>query len=656
MAEIVDSMRWHKSRLAAMSVPELGYRFVQRVSRLSGRRLNKEWTQISATGNLVELPRIRRAYDEMPAELKSRIAEQAQNTVAGKFELLGASWTRTCEMPPPPSFWHLDASGQPWGSPDEYCFDIPYRARAGQEIKHVWEVNRLQFLVPLAVHARISHDSRISKLVLDIVLSWMKGNPPYRGVNWNSGVELALRAISVAVALSIIGLEDIDAGTRIHVERFFSAHLFWLRRFPSLHSSQNNHRIAELAGSLICAAFAPGIDQGRNDKDLDDLIVQLESQILPDGIGAEQSPSYTAFSIELALVAFSSLSLSPEHLPAPVRERLLSWANHVEWISSDAGAVPMIGDCDDCKVVGIEGIGDPLYVSSIAKCITIYLNGPKCLSSCASLDLREAILFSRDKIRCAEPTLPLIGKKTWVAGGYSVWRQRPECPVVLVFDHGPLGYLSIAAHGHADALSVWLSIGDTPVIVDPGTYVYNSAPLWRERFRSSMSHNTLSINGVSSSTTAGPFNWAAKANAHILGSAGSATNEVVAEHDGYLKKFGVMHRRSVSMSDAGKITIVDELIGELRPLPVQISFLINPGLRAQLDDRGRRSILVQADGRAIAEFKCDGMLEPRIALGEGETGRGWMSPSFGRLDAAHQILFEGYLTRPSTIEIDLLGG
>src|SRR5690349_13223617 len=119
MAEIVDSMRWHKSRLAAMSVPELGYRFVQRVSRLSGRRLNKEWTQIAATGNLVELPRIRRAYDEMPAELKSRIAEQAQNTVAGKFELLGASWTRTCEMPPPPSFWHLDASGQPWGSPDE---------------------------------------------------------------------------------------------------------------------------------------------------------------------------------------------------------------------------------------------------------------------------------------------------------------------------------------------------------------------------------------------------------------------------------------------------------------------------------------------------------------------------------------------------------
>src|SRR5689334_1945673 len=247
MAEIVDSMRWHKSRLAAMSVPELGYRVAQRISRLSGRRLNKEWAQISATGNLVELPKIRRAYEEIPAELKSRIAEQAQNTIAGKFELLGASWTETSEMPPSPAFWHLDASGQPWASPDEYCFDIPYRARAGQEIKHVWEVNRLQFLVPLAVYARLSHNSRISRLVLDIVLSWMKGNAPYRGVNWNSGVELALRAISVAVALSIIGLADVEADARIQVERFFSAHLFWLRRFPSLHSSQNNHRIAELA-------------------------------------------------------------------------------------------------------------------------------------------------------------------------------------------------------------------------------------------------------------------------------------------------------------------------------------------------------------------------------------------------------------------------
>ena len=655
MAGIVDSIRWHKSRLAAMSVPELGHRTAEQVLRLSGRRFNREWAEISATGNILELPNVRRAYGEIPDELRARIAKQAQSTIAGQFELLGASWTHTCAMPPAPAFWHLDAAGIPLSGPDDYCFDISYRTRADGEIKHVWEISRLQFLVPLAVHARVTGDPQTGKLVLDIILSWMQGNRPYRGLNWISGVELALRAISVAVALSIVGLEQLDEATRIQIERFFSAHFFWLKRYPSLHSSQNNHRIAELAGSIVCVTFAPGIDRGMNvRRDLDDLMIQLESQILGDGIGAEQSPTYAAFSIELALVAFSALDLASELLPTSVRDRLLAWVDHVQWISSPAGSVPRIGDCDDGKVIGTDSCGDPSYVVSIARSVTSYLNHPVSFSSHSRPDLRDAIFFPPKPVASTAPAMPLVGTRTWEAGGYSVWRRRPSNPVVLVFDHGPLGYLSIAAHGHADALSVWLSIGEVQVVVDPGTYVYNSAPLWRERFRSSISHNTLSIVGVSSSSTAGSFNWSAKSNTRLVCGSASPTGKVVAEHDGYLKQFGVLHRRSVSMSDEGRIIVADELIGRSDPLPVQISFLINPRLSARLNDRRRNSIVIEKAGRPMAEFRGDGVLEPRIAFGEDDAGRGWVSPSFGRREPAHQILFEGRLSGPSIVEIEPL--
>jgi hypothetical protein len=655
MTGIVDSIRWHKSRLAAMSMPELGHRISERTARLSGRRFSKEWAEISAKGNIAELPNVRRAWSEIPEGLKVRVAEQSRKTIAGKFELLGKSWGHTSEMPPVAAFWHLDDEGIPWSGPDEYCFDVSYRARAGREVKRVWEINRLQFLVPLAVHARLTGDSQISKLVLDIIFSWMQGNRPYCGVSWISGVELALRAISVAVALSIVGLEKIEKADLIHIERFFAAHLFWLKRFPSLHSSENNHRIAELVGSLICVAVAPGIEPEWNlRRDLDQLMFQLESQILQDGIGAEQSPTYAAFSIELALIAFFSLNLGPGQLPAAVRERLLAWADHVQWISSPAGDVPMIGDCDDGKVVGIEGSAGPRHVVSIAECVADYLNHPDVLPSRCYLDLRDALFLPPKASSSALPITPLVGMKTWKVGGYSVWRARPSSPVVLVFDHGPLGYLSIAAHGHADSLSVWLSVGDTPVIVDAGTYVYNSAPLWRERFRSSMIHNTLSISRVSSSTTSGPFNWAAKANARLV-SGSAKTREVVAEHDGYLRQFGVRHRRSVSMSDEGRVAIADELIGRSDPLPVQISFLINPSLSVRRNDSRRNSILVEDAGRPIAEFSHDGSLGPDIAFGDGDTGDGWVSPSFGRLNAAYQILFKGLLSKTSIVEIAPLG-
>ena len=86
----------------------------------------------------------------------------------------------------------------------------------------------------------------------------MDGNPPFRGLNWSSGIELALRVISVALALSMIGVERLDEESRRSILKFFSAHVYWLKRFPSLHSSANNHRIAELTGLIVGLSMAPG--------------------------------------------------------------------------------------------------------------------------------------------------------------------------------------------------------------------------------------------------------------------------------------------------------------------------------------------------------------------------------------------------------------
>ena len=83
-------------------------------------------------------------------------------------------------------------------------------------------------------------------------------------------------------------------------------------------------------------------------------------------------------------------------------------------------------------------------------------------------------------------------------------RGKGEAPAVLTFDHGPVGYLSIAAHGHADTLAVWLSIGNQPVFVDAGTYRYHSRRALRDAFRDTAVHNTLTLRGLASSRPSGP--------------------------------------------------------------------------------------------------------------------------------------------------------
>ena len=82
-------------------------------------------------------------------------------------------------------------------------------------------------------------------------------------------------------------------------------------------------------------------------------------------------------------------------------------------------------------------------------------------------------------------------------------------------DAGPLGFLSIAAHGHADCLSLLLSVSGKELLVDPGTYCYHTEREWRDYFRSTAAHNTVRVDGVDQSQIAGAFLWAEKAEASV---------------------------------------------------------------------------------------------------------------------------------------------
>ena len=77
-------------------------------------------------------------------------------------------------------------------------------------------------------------------------------------------------------------------------------------------------------------------------------------------------------------------------------------------------------------------------------------------------------------------------------------RAHGEDEIWCRCDHGPHGFLSIAAHAHADALSIELRCGGVEVLVDPGTYTYQGEAAWRSYFRSTIAHNCLELAGAGS--------------------------------------------------------------------------------------------------------------------------------------------------------------
>jgi hypothetical protein len=632
-----------------MSAAEIVHRVIEAATKQTARRHNGGWEAVEPSGPLCMIPGIRSRILTSSSDLSALIACEADNVRAGRFCLLGAGWPKPPSIPPDPWFWSIDPeNGEPFPQWDAYTFDISVRHSDAREMKWVSELNRLQFLVPLAADAVLkNHDGSV--LLNGMISSWMVGNPPFRGPTWFSGIELALRIISVAVALSIVGIESLDSVTRRAALRFFFAHLDWISRFPSLHSSANNHRIAELAGLIVGLTMAPGFRGAvvLRENSWRALLAEIDEQIHSDGVGAEQALGYTAFSIELFLVACTAVGREGS-LPATTVDRLSAWCEHSLWLMDTDAKVPAIGDFDDCRAIATTQAPEPKYVASIVAAVSDCVGRADLAPPAKDATIRGVILGSAE-------TSPAqyVGIRSFTSGGYSVIRSRHKDPVVLTFDHGPIGYLSIAAHGHADALSIWLSVGSQPVIVDAGTYLYNSNRELRDLLRDTAVHNTLSLSGIGSSRPSGPFNWASRANARLISSESTPVTRVVAEHDGYVAQHSVRHRRTVEFDDVSRFTIIDELVGVPTDKSVTVSFLLDPTCQSTVEP-DQSGVLITHSGLQLIRITSAGPLKARVVRGDQATGLGWLSPSFGLRIPTDQILFEGCLYKPSTITISVL--
>ena len=189
-------------------------------------------------------------------------------------------------------------------------------------------------------------------------------------------------------------------------------------------------------------------------------------------------------------------------------------------------------------------------------------------------------------------------------------------------DGGPHGFLSIAAHAHADALSVEVRHNGVDILADPGTYCYHGQPEWRSYFRSTLGHNTLELDGTDQSVSGGPFLWLRGAAAQVRQYDG-ATGRWDAEHDGYrVGDTPVTHRRNAVL-DGGTLRVEDHLD---TAADVRIAWHLGPDVTAELDGSSAR--LHWPDGTAVADLPAG--LTWTAYRGDDDPLLGWYSPRFGR--------------------------
>ncbi len=499
----------------------------------------------------------------LPAAADEIVAE-ATRRLAGDVKLLGYEPFRVS----PDWDGATDPfSGERW--PDRHGRLIDFRHGVPGDPKLIWELHRLQELPLLVLAAQLAGEEAYAAAALNRMLAWLSRHPPGRGIPWANTFEPGLRALSLAVAFDgLRGSSVLEERSARSILRGLWQHGRWIEAGLSRHSSANNHLVGELLGLLAVGLLAPELAASRRWASLAaaKLGEQADAQVLADGAGAEQSFAYSVFVLDLLLVAAALIRTRDLEVGAPIGNALHRAGDALALLLDRDEPDPAFGDADDGRALVLDG-SRGRHGRGIAAGIVACCGHGGARRIAATPDAMALLLFGEEGIRRSTATPPAApaGSGALEEAGVVVLRTGG---VRVLFDVGRLGYLSIAAHGHADALSVALSDGCDEVVVDPGTGSY-SDPARRRWFRGTAAHATVTVDDRDQSEQGGAFLWLRHGNARLL-LWDPDRLVAVGEHDGYHQlPDPVEHRRALVRIGERAILVVDRLEGRLSHSAVQ---------------------------------------------------------------------------------------
>jgi hypothetical protein len=559
---------WYLRRLRRMSSAEVAYRVVRGVRSVSGHFGARAVPPRDAVGtDLRFLP----PYVSLSPDA---LIGAAERVLTGRYSFFDLD---DCELGDPPQ-WNRDPLTHRV-SATLRSSTIDYRdERVVGDIKYLWEANRHLQLVTLAQAHALTGDARYALAVREQVDSWINQCPEGRGPNWVSALELGIRLINWSFTWQLLG------GWRAQVfadERGAAFRERWLKAIfeqarmiagnLSRFSSANNHLIGEAAGVYVAASTWPLWPQmrewGKTCREV--LEVECHRQNAPDGGNREQAFGYQTFVIDFLLIAGLAARARGEDFSPVYWRRVEVMIDFLASMTSTAGVLSTIGDGDDGRVVNLAPEAGFSPHGSLIATGAVLFERRDLAAKAGAIDGKTVTLLgigaTRNLARLRERGRAVYRPRMqFCESGYYLLGAAFETPdeIRLLVDSGPLGYLSLAAHGHADALSFILNVGDREILIDPGTYAYHTEPEWRSYFRSTRAHNTVSIDGEDQSVQAGNFMWTHHARARCVSyDASPHLQRFIGEHDGYRRLADpVVHRREITFEpDRQLIEVIDTL-------------------------------------------------------------------------------------------------
>jgi Heparinase II/III-like protein/Heparinase II/III N-terminus len=482
--------------------------------------------------------------------------------------------------------------------PLDYHRDVQLIRNDGSDARVLWELNRLGHLVTLSLGYLISNDETFSRECIDQLASWARQNPYGRGINWTCAMEAALRSINLLTVFQNIKTSQSfdDEALQLLLKLFHQHGTFIQNNLEFSYLATSNHYLSDVVGLFWLGVMLPELERASEWRDfgLAETLKEMDKQILTDGADFESSTGYHRFVLELFLYSFILCKENGVDIPTRYSDKLHSMVKYVRGYLRPDGFAPLIGDADSGQVMPVcrRSANDHVYVLAIG---AAFFEDPELHSSKLNPTPELLWVLGENAVEAFKPSNTASPQPTraYPDAGLYIMRQDDLYLSVNTSDAGLNGR---GSHGHNDALSIEVCIGDRAFIVDPGSYVYTADLTQRHLFRSTAYHSTARIDGEEQNTTLKdvPFVIGNEARPRVIEWTSTATQDrIVAEHRGYLRLASpVTHRRTITFhKDERYWLIEDEFLGEGEH-ECEIRFHFAPGLEIRVE--GQRAMAMDS--------------------------------------------------------------
>ncbi|MFP5039670.1 heparinase II/III family protein [Parasediminibacterium sp. JCM 36343] len=228
----------------------------------------------------------------------------------------------------------------------------------------------------------------------------------------------------------------------------------------------SNHEILEACGLAVASMVFPEFRDAPTWKaDAFKLLMRsFDETVYPDGAENELTPGYANWCRDFYIKVLQISRLNNDALPAGYEDKLKKMYWFDLYVQQPTGLVPPTNDNSDNAGAGLDAAsttwGDP-----------------------------EFLYFTSGRTKGKAPDT-LSYRFPWA--GFNLMRSGWELnDNYLFFKNGPIGSWW---HGHEDGLSLYLTCFGSPLLVEAGSYMYNTSQM-RAYVQATSAHNTITVDG-----------------------------------------------------------------------------------------------------------------------------------------------------------------